>query len=269
VTGEPLTISALTLKDVPFEERVRVAAGAGFVGIGLRAEDYWAAQAAGLDEAGMTAILREHGISVTEVELLSDWSPEAERSPAQHQKEDTVLHVARAFGADHVNAAHFQRRPRDEVVSAFAALCDRAGEVRVALEFMPFGGLPDLASAWDVVHRAGRPNAGLLVDAWHWSRSRAQAADLDPVPAESLMAIQLSDVAERPMADARHETLHHRLAPGEGYGDPSGMVRALRGRGVRAMVSVEVMSDELLSLGPAAAAERVMAGARRVLAEAA
>jgi sugar phosphate isomerase/epimerase len=153
-------------------------------------------------------------------------------------------------------------------VAAFAALCERAGEVRVALEFMPFGGLPDLASAWDVVRRAGRPNAGLLVDAWHWSRSGAVAADLETVPAESVMAIQLSDVAERPLADARRETLHHRLAPGEGHGDPAGMVRALRGRGVRAMVSVEVMSDELLAVGSAACAERVMAGARRVLAEA-
>ena len=269
MSPEPLTLSALTLGEgVPFEERVRAAAAAGFAGIGLRAEDYLAAHAAGLDDPGMEAVLRAHGVRVSEVELVSDWSPEAERSTAQREKEETVLHVARAFGADHVNAALFQRRPRDEVVAAFAALCERAGEVRVALEFMPFGGLPDLASTWDVVRRAGRPNAGLLVDAWHWSRSGAVASDLDPVPAKSVMAIQLSDVVERPLADARRETLHHRLAPGEGHGDPAGMVRALHGRGVRAMVSVEVMSDDLLALGPAACAERVMAGARRVLSEA-
>jgi sugar phosphate isomerase/epimerase len=45
-----LVISALTLgRDVTFEQRVRVAAEAGFVGIGVRAEDYLAARDAGLD----------------------------------------------------------------------------------------------------------------------------------------------------------------------------------------------------------------------------
>jgi hypothetical protein len=39
VDGQHLTLSALSLKDVPFEERVRAAAGAGFHGIGLRADD--------------------------------------------------------------------------------------------------------------------------------------------------------------------------------------------------------------------------------------
>ena len=48
------------------------------------------------------------------------------------------------------------------ITEAFAALCDRAGDdLTVALEFMPYSGVPDLATAWQVAARtrAGRTAA--------------------------------------------------------------------------------------------------------------
>ena len=261
-----LTLSSLTLGDVDFVRRVEAAAGAGFSGIGLRAEDYVAARDAGLSDADMAAVLADHGITVTEVELLAGWAGSVSFDPAQREKEETILHVARTFGADHVNAGLFQPLPIEVVVPAFAALCRRMGEARVALEFMPFGCLPDLAATWEVLRRADPLNAGLLIDAWHWARSGAVPQDLAAVPADAIIVVQLCDVAEQPMSDLRQETLHHRLAPGRGYGDVPGLLRALRDHGVDAPISVEVMSDELLALGVEVAAEQVMAGAIEVLA---
>jgi hypothetical protein len=50
----PLVVSSYTLgTDVEFGERVLAAAAAGYDGIGLRAENYWAA---GLDDAAMLSI---------------------------------------------------------------------------------------------------------------------------------------------------------------------------------------------------------------------
>jgi sugar phosphate isomerase/epimerase len=264
----PLTLSALTLWDLPFEPRVEAAAAAGFAGIGLRAEDYVAARESGLDDAAMHEVLARHGIAVTEVELLAGWAPEAGRTPAQRDKEETIFHVARTFGVDHVNAAQFEAVPIDVAAGAFAGLCRRAGDVRVAFEFMPFGGVPDLRSAWRMLREADPPNGGLLVDAWHWARAGTTVHDLAPVPADRIVAVQLCDVAEHPRADMREETLHHRLPPGRGHGDVVGFVRALRAKGVDAMVSVEVMSDDLRSRGAATAAGQVMAAAEAVLAEA-
>jgi sugar phosphate isomerase/epimerase len=117
----------------------------------------------------------------------------------------------------------------------------------------------------EVVRDAAQPNGGLLIDAWHWNRSGTVPEDLAGVPAERILAIQLSDVAEHPMENLRQETLHHRLPPGRGFGNVAHMVGALVAKGVDAMVSVEVMSDELLSRGPTATANEVMAGAKRVL----
>jgi sugar phosphate isomerase/epimerase len=265
--GYPLVISSYTLgTEVSFEQRVRVAAEAGFAGIGLRAENYVDARDAGLDDSAMQAILDRHGIAVMEVEYLTAWGTEDDRDTAQREKEQTVFHMARTFGVSHLNAGLLEMLSRDVISAALAGLCRRAGELTVALESMPYSGVPDLGAAWEAVRLAGEPNAALIVDAWHWTRSGMTPDDLAPVPADKIVSIQLCDVLEHPMTPPRQESLHHRLPPGHGYGDVVGMVRALRAKGVQPrVVAVEVISDDLLSRGLDVAAQTVMSAARDVL----
>jgi sugar phosphate isomerase/epimerase len=146
-------------------------------------------------------------------------------------------------------------------------VCRRAGELTVALEFMPYSGVPDLRTAWEVIASANAPNAGLLVDAWHWARAGTVRDDLRPISAGRIVAIQLSDVAEHSVPVPREESLHHRLPPGRGHGDVVGMLRALRRHGADpAVVAVEMMSDELLSRGAQAVAATCFRASREVLA---
>lgn len=263
----PLVVSSYTLGTrVGFEDRVRAAAAAGFDGIGLRAENYWAA---GLDDAAMLAVAQRHGIRILEVEYLTGWGTAADRDQAQQDKERTVFHMARAFGVRHLNAGLLERLPVEVVTEAFAALCGRAGpDLSVALEFMPYSGVPDLATAWQVVQ--GVPNASLIVDGWHWARARQTPADLDAVPAERIVSVQLCDVIAEPMEPLRAESLGHRLPPGRGHGDTVGLVRALAAHGVTpAVMAVEVISDELVARGVDVAAQVTADAAREVLARAA
>src|SRR6476646_2061234 len=103
--SDRLVISSYTLGvEVPFEERVQVAARTGFAGIGLRAENYVDAKASGLDDDAMKDILARHGIAVMEVEYLTGWGSESTRDAAQHDKEQTIFHMARTFGVSHMNA---------------------------------------------------------------------------------------------------------------------------------------------------------------------
>ena len=264
---QPLVISSYTLgTDTSFEDRVRSAADAGFAGIGLRAENYVDARGAGLDDAAMHAVLRRHGVAVMEVEYLTAWGTERDRDELQREKERTVFHMAREFGVTHLNAGLLEKLPADVVTEAFAGLCRRAGELTVALEFMPYSGVPDLATAWQVIRDAGESNGALIVDAWHWTRSGMTRDDLEPVPAERIVSVQLCDVLAQPMAAMREESLHHRLPPGQGCGDVVGMVGALRAKGVQPRVTaVEVISDELIARGLDVAAQTVMAAALDVL----
>ena len=173
--------------------------------------------------------------------------------------------MARAFGVRHLNAGLLEKLPLDAVVEAFAALCERAGpDLTVALEFMPYSGVPDLATAWRVVQ--GAPNGGLIVDGWHWARAGQQVADLADVPAERIVSVQLCDVRAEPMEPLRAESLGHRLPPGQGYGDTVGLVRALAEHGVTpAVMAVEVISDELVARGVDVAARVTADAAREVL----
>src|SRR5690242_20285081 len=68
----PLVVSSYTLgTEVGFEDRVRAAAAAGYDGIGLRAENYWDAQAAGLDDTAMCEIAAQNGVPILEVEYIT------------------------------------------------------------------------------------------------------------------------------------------------------------------------------------------------------
>ena len=267
VDAAPLVCSSYTLgTEVGFGDRVRAAAAAGFAGIGLRAENYWAAD---LDDAAMLAMAEHQGVRIMEVEYLTAWGTPADRDAAQQEKEQAVFHMARAFGVRHLNAGLLEKLPLDVMTEAFAALCERAGpDLTVALEFMPYSGVPDLATAWRIVR--GVPNAGLVVDAWHWARAGQKTGDLHQVPAERIVSVQLCDVRAVPMEPLRAESLGHRLPPGRGYGDTIGLVRALAAHGVTpAVMAVEVISDELVARGVDVAAQVSADAARAVLTSAA
>ncbi len=98
-------------------------------------------------------------------------------------------------------------------------------------------------------------------------RTGTTAAQLRALPGDRVLAVQLDDgpaAAEDDLVDA---TLHHRRLPGEGDFDLVGYLRALNDGGSRAPIGVEVFSDEIHALGPAAAA-RLAADATRHLLDA-
>jgi sugar phosphate isomerase/epimerase len=267
VADAPLVLSSHSLgTQVSFPDRVAIAADAGFAGIGLRAENYWDARESGLDDQGMQAVLDAHGMAVQEVEYLTDWGTEQDRTRDQRRKEEAIFHLARTFGVGHVNAGLFQHLPADVIGDGFLALCQRAQELIVALEFLPFGGVPSLRESWQVVRSAGQPNGALIVDTWHWVRSGTTVEDLDQVPAEKIVSIQINDVRQYPMDPLRPEALHWRLPPGQGFGNVTEIIAALRAKGVRPrIVAAEVMNDDLLAAGLETTAKVIMAACREVL----
>jgi sugar phosphate isomerase/epimerase len=264
-----LTVAGHTLGSADFPVRVRAAAAAGFTGVGLRAENYLAARAQGLSDADLLAILAAHGVAVTEVEFVEGWGTAEDRAAAEREleQERVVFHMARLFGVPHVNAGLLRHLPAERITEALAGLCERAGGLRIALEFLPYSGIPTLGTAARAVRECGHPAAALLVDAWHWARSGATAADLAAVPIDRIVAVQLCDVLPEPLPEPRTEALHHRLPPGQGAGDVRGMLTALRAAGARPdVLSVEIASDALREAGPRHAAAVAMASALEVLA---
>ena len=96
-------------------------------------------------------------------------------------------------------------------------MCDCAADIGVLvhLEFIPMTAIPDVATAWRIVRDAGRPNGGILFDTWHFSRGSADFDDLQTVPAERILAVQVDDAATEVSGSLWDDT-QRRLLPDDG-----------------------------------------------------
>jgi sugar phosphate isomerase/epimerase len=159
--------------------------------------------------------------------------------------------------------------PLDAVAERFAGICDRAAEhgLLLAIEFLPWTQIPDAATAWEIARQAGRPNGGVLIDAWHYFRGAADPDQLRAIPPDHVVVIQLDDAGPAE-GDAWEDTIRRRLLPGEGEFDLAGLLRLLDDIGVTAPISVEIMSDQLSGLPAVEVARRAHDAATTVLSRA-
>jgi sugar phosphate isomerase/epimerase len=173
--------------------------------------------------------------------------------------------------------------PIDEAAARFAEICDAAAEhgLLVQLEFFPWTDLRDLTTAWEVVRLADRPNGGLHLDTWHYFRSGGGSEQLASVPADRIFCVQVSDgPAERlPGIGLVEETIGHRVLPGDGTMDLTGLFHDLAQVGAASPVCCEVYLLDPLPDGspgifnpeqvpPAQATRRLADAMRRLMATA-
>lgn len=275
----PLVLASGTVRRAGVRERVDAAAAAGFDGIGLSAGAYAAARSEGWTPAGLRALLDDSAVALVEVEGLLGFSSTgavtagvlAGRRYADPAVVDDVLEMAAVLGAGHVcvNTA-FEGELERGAPAALRALAQRAADVglRIAVEAVPCSTLVDLPAALRLVQEADSPAVGLLVDSWHLYRGGASEEQVRAVPPGLVVAVQLDDGPRVPvLPDYLEDTLHHRDLPGEGELPLVAFLQTLLDHGVRAPVSVEVLSDRLDALPAMEAAERAARTARAVFAQ--
>lgn len=185
MTPDVLVLCSGTLpRGVPFAERLEAAAGAGFAAVSLWGRDYAGARAEGLSDHDLRSMLDDHGLVVAELDPAWWWLPGAAdvHIDAWHDSEevfgfgeDDLFRMADAVGARSMNAVDVfgGTWDIDAAAEAFAGLCQRAAEhgLLVHIEWLPWSKIPDLTTALEIVGKAGAPNGGINVDAWHFVRS--------------------------------------------------------------------------------------------------
>ena len=134
-------LSHFSVRHAEFDERVRAAADAGYVGIGLYLQEYERLRAAG-PHRRRPARHRSttHGQRVTEFEALRGWASGGEAHALCLRHLDTVDRMAEAFGpAHHVQVIGPYEGSLDDAAAGFAMVCDRlaARGMRAALEYFP------------------------------------------------------------------------------------------------------------------------------------
>lgn len=264
----PITISSWTLGDkCTFEDRVKAAKEAGYEGIGLRAETYVDAIHEGLQDQDILDILKKYEMKVTEVEYITLWAEDVIPYEIKY-KERICCHMCDLFGVRHINIGLMESYSIEHTAQKLKELCQRVGDLIIGLEPMPYSGVPDLKTAWEIVQKSGAENAYMILDTWHWVRADQPFDLLTEEMAKKVISIQINDAYERPYAKSilRDESMHDRLAPGRGAKDTAGFVRMIKEAGVKPQViGVEVISDALVAKGVDVAAKETFEGTKEVL----
>lgn len=262
------SLAALTALELAPPALIDVAAACGYQHVGVRllpAMPGGVAYSLMDDKASLKetlARINATGVTVADLEVVA-LRPEIEISSFS-----AFFETGARLGARHILVAAYDP-VLERFADRFAEFCDAAAPFGLSadLEFMPWTAAPDLATARRIVETVGKPNAGILVDALHFDRSRSQVDDIAKIPAGQLHYWQLCDApAERPatteamMLAARTE----RMFPGEGGIDLVALARAMPRE---ITISLEVPTLELAkTVNAQARAQRALDAAKRVMA---
>jgi len=264
------SLAALTVLELAPPALIDVAAACGYDAVGIRLLPTMPGAVAYplMDDATTLketlARLDATGIRVADLEVVA-LRPETDIAAFS-----AFFETGARLGAKHILVAAYDP-DLGRFVDRYAAFCEAAAPYGLTadLEFMPWTYVPDLATASRIVAPMAQANAGILVDALHFDRSRSSVAELGTVPVPRLHYWQLCDgPAERPATTealidaARHE----RMFPGEGGIDLVALARAMP---ADITISIEVPTVGLArTMGARDRARRALDAARNVIARA-
>lgn len=141
-------------------------------------------------------------------------------------------------------------------------VCEFIGAVPAGTDHAGGRACQTLGDALGIMETVQMPNAGILLDTFHWHASGGTAADLTSVPAGMPLVVHLNDAPPRG-ADGLGDEM--RLLPGHGVIDLHGFLTALRARAYAGPLSVELKNPVLHAMSVQQAAHRAYAAAAAVL----
>lgn len=277
-----VTRSALmagSLARTPFRRMVSAAAEAGYDSMTIWPNIWrYAQKKEGLTLTAMRRMMEDHGLALTDADACLDWVPAPADSAGRlgPMKKETprseFFDVCAALGGTTVIAVHLTGTPLDyeRDIPAFARLCDDAAAygLRIALEFVGFANVRDIAAARRLVEGANRPNAGYVADIGHVIRGGGAIDDVRALPAERIYTVQLVDGARLPPADLVEEAMYGRRLPGDGDFDVPRFLQVLGEMGVRASLGAELYRRSFELREPADVMREMLLATGDVLAKA-
>ena len=215
-----ISLAALTILDSGPAGQVRACAEAGFTHAGLRLNPLLATDQAvagdPVKEAEVESLMRETGLELLEVGVFpvtAAMDVEALRP---------VLALSQRLGG-HFIVCPIEDPDEARRIETFSRLCDLAAAYGLGalVEFNPYSGCRSLDAAVALVRAVKRPNAALVLDALHLSRSGGHPRDLSSVDPALLQLVHFCDAPPfkadgRSADELRRESRTARLLPGEG-----------------------------------------------------
>ncbi|MBN3751705.1 sugar phosphate isomerase/epimerase [Paraburkholderia sp. Tr-20389] len=220
----------------PLRDRCEAASRAGWSGIGLILDDLeYSIGKYGL--SGVKALLDDTGMKYFELEILMDWYCDGEARAKSDHSRRRFIELGSELGMRNlkIGANPFDRNPADfaRMTDEFATLCQDVGTVgaTVAIEFMPFSPIRNVAEALKIAEGADQPNGGLMVDHWHVARAGTPYSEVAQIPARFIKGVEMDDIGAQVKGSLFDDSTFNRQLCGEGAGDCRAFVDALEQAG--------------------------------------
>jgi sugar phosphate isomerase/epimerase len=268
LTERDITLSHFSLRYATLEERITAATAAGFAGIGIYGGRYEKWLAGGWTPSGIASLISDHGLTVTELEAVQHWAGNPEERAEARRQEDVIYRMADDVGGTTMSVVGNVEGSAGDAAETFAAICDRAKDhgLAVGIEFAATTGLPNIASAVEVLDLADRANGGLCIDTWHFFRGDPAWIDLEALAGDRVVTVQMNDGTTVPEDDDYFaDNMVNRRTPGAGEFDLVRFIQTLDKIGSTAPIAIEVISARLQGLASEQAAVELATGARSVL----
>jgi len=245
----------------PLEQQLDAVAEAGgeLVGLEAGAIKRWLADGRSLAE--LHQALEGRGLACAELTYLECAIAQPAASIAAAER---LASWAGAIGCPWILTASLGEPVSDALVELFGRLCDAAAKhgTGLAWEFFPWAAIDSFGGAHELVRRAGRRNAGVLLDSWHFIHGPEDWPVLDRLPLDAVAYVQFTDSIAVPPERYMAESETCRRFPGEGILPLERFARALLARGFDGVVSIEVLSAETRAGGAREYARRSLETAR-------
>jgi 4-hydroxyphenylpyruvate dioxygenase len=245
-----------TVQKLPLREQLRAAALAGCRTLSIGIHEYLGHLSHGISTRDMKKMAADAGVALTHIDPFVRWVPRWEPDEALgaplnvlSYDEDDFFRIADALEAKSVSVVGAFPGGSvgvNELIDCFGRFCARAGQhgLRCDLEFVPFLGVTDLATAWKIVSAVNAPNSGVLFDFWHYNRGRQDDELLRSIPGRWITSVQFDDGDKelQPGISVVQDTLTRRQPPGEGQFRIRDIVAILREIGGLNNIGPEIYS---------------------------
>ncbi len=244
--GDAAPLRSPETSPVPLPERIEALAATGWSGFGLVLDDLRAAQAS-MGFAHLNDLVRSHGLTHVEVELLARWWEPRKVWGADWE---LLLDAAVALGAPFVKIGSDVGDPPADLgfmVEPLRTLAEEAAArgTRVALEPVAFTLVDTIPRGADLVREVGHPACGLSVDFWHVYRTGTTLEELrNALTADQVFGVELNDAFDEPEGTLFEDTRDNRRYLGQGTQDVAGFIRTMRDIGFTGPWGVEILSAE-------------------------
>jgi len=259
-------------------ELIEAAGRHGFPTITVRPASFAQALDQGVTEKALRRHLKDAGVRVTMIDALTGGLPgESTLDPSDPSQrylprevffppdEDTCFRAAEALEAPFVNVVHFGYKPIpvDQMSDAIGIISRRAHArgIRIALEFVPGTGMPDLTTADIVARSCGPSNCGVTLDPWHLDRSGGSVQDVVRLSPGAFAGMQLCDRIPDPPGTPYVSGIG-RVMLGKGQLPLAELVQAVLANSPGISIEVEIINDEVRRMTSDAAAAYVAAGVK-------